>query len=1259
MYYAFEYLGLKLHDSKHEKLFKMVDFNQTGTIDYEEFKEIFFQVCNVRRELEDRNIDAPSFTGRKNLLKILRPVMREEEARERMAIAEADRYKRWLLAAKDKKKILQKADWRAYQELRLALDRAGHLYVIGSGVKGQFESPNVENLASEKYTFQLFERVVELWRDRVKPGQLTDRLRVERKSQEQEEQREAEQNVEGDNELGALGKEAADRKKALASMIDPYKEACDSRFHGLNISMSTCALWGKRIDKCSCSENVIFALSDSGDVYSWGGNNHWWYDIQPDSKFQSKWRGDTTHRSQLLLGTSNKPLKVDAAETFQLEEVSPDDRKAEIIKTVMKYYNQWDPPPNPGQRIIYMEKELMPRIEFDVIKFTIELRGKPVGEATKYQLFCELFEDIALEKKLLGERAHKAIRELETQVVGLLERKKKKLADQIRKKIDDMWKPLREVQAETRAMEKSKQLGEIQNREMKIENDYSDWRDRIIEYREDLEPEYTARGNSLKINLSGVTPRGQDLQTPRGYQAASDIDAGSSHVCLIHKSGQLYTWGSGASGRLGLDLTEKGDPQNDAAEPKVVQSLYGKPVVKASGGFNTTGCIVAGGDLFMWGSAATGKCGLGAITNKEECYVSVPTRVIVGTEDRKIRNISCGYAHTAVVSEAGQLYVYGCGDGGRLGMGHGKYNTLFVPTLVESLAHERIAAVSCGSVTTIVATEIQHEMMGEGNTKFRGLGGGRVYCAGSRNVLGKPHDVFEEVKSLKGLPVKQVAAGFQHNVILTAEGEVYCWGRNAKVCCGSNPKTAFIEYPTLVKCLYERPLNIARGKEARQSSTYSGRHAENAINGSIDGYGLKKCSCTHQDAQPWWDLDLTNFANMDEIKIWNRTDTPHDKSVPQNQYTSRIFPCWVMISNDPFPNFTGQQSLKASLDQAIAKVRFSEENRVSVWRVPAGTIGRYIRVQLEGFNFLNLAEVEVFGYLGHEKGVGRVSHISAGRDVTVAVIRANNDPREIETVYKRAVVSDCANADILRQYETYALEYDKFGRGEILLEQKCVVCRGSDLCELCILKEKYQYDLDQIPLGIGGRRRRLKSIDHFLVEQVKPDLITKVLPRKVRPTHGEIRRAKWKERLTKWFGSSKKKGAKVADMKVEDMDEDEDPAQVIANFRMKKQLMEKANAGEDVLGAAAGTSKGGLSALTKPPPVPGITTSQSVVGKGQLDANNRLAKSTFPNAIQKTIDTTNKIKDDMKALGSKKAKDLEKAKEAAEKRKDPGFGSIT
>ena len=79
------------------------------------------------------------------------------------------------------------------------------------------------------------------------------------------------------------------------------------------------------------------------------------------------------------------------------------------------------------------------------MKFSLVCRGKPVGDGTKYQLIETLYDDIILEKKLLGERAHKSIRELETQIQSLLKRKKTKLAESIKTRIKDMWVPLLEV----------------------------------------------------------------------------------------------------------------------------------------------------------------------------------------------------------------------------------------------------------------------------------------------------------------------------------------------------------------------------------------------------------------------------------------------------------------------------------------------------------------------------------------------------------------------------------------------------------------------------------------------------------------------------------------------------------------------------------------------------------------------------------------------------------------------------------------------
>ena len=85
--------------------------------------------------------------------------------------------------------------------------------------------------------------------------------------------------------------------------------------------------------------------------------------------------------------------------------------------------------------------------------------------------------------------------------------------------------------------------------------------------------QYTPRNGSLEINVSAITARGGGakkrkskkgsgdsdgneegyLKTARGYAHVAAVACGEHHMAIVHQSGELYTWGFGAAGRLGLD----------------------------------------------------------------------------------------------------------------------------------------------------------------------------------------------------------------------------------------------------------------------------------------------------------------------------------------------------------------------------------------------------------------------------------------------------------------------------------------------------------------------------------------------------------------------------------------------------------------------------------------------------------------------------------------------------------------------------------
>lgn len=67
-------------------------------------------------------------------------------------------------------------------------------------------------------------------------------------------------------------------------------------------------------------------------------------------------------------------------------------------------------------------------------------------EGTKVELLNELYDDIQLEKQLLGDRAHRTIRDIDMQIHSLKKKKKLKLVEKLRKRVENLWEPLKELQ---------------------------------------------------------------------------------------------------------------------------------------------------------------------------------------------------------------------------------------------------------------------------------------------------------------------------------------------------------------------------------------------------------------------------------------------------------------------------------------------------------------------------------------------------------------------------------------------------------------------------------------------------------------------------------------------------------------------------------------------------------------------------------------------------------------------------------------------
>ncbi|XP_029034052.2 secretion-regulating guanine nucleotide exchange factor-like isoform X1 [Osmia bicornis bicornis] len=305
------------------------------------------------------------------------------------------------------------------------------------------------------------------------------------------------------------------------------------------------------------------------------------------------------------------------------------------------------------------------------------------------------------------------------------------------------------------------------------------------------------------------------------------IVGGAGHSLILDDYGNVYSCGWNNKGQAGFSTQ-----QDVLSFRKLGNKLEGKVVVDIACGWDCSAALTIEGTLFLWGSNCFGQLGE-HLSNLR--WTHEPFELLI---DRKVKGISFGLRHTALITEDHKVLVAGAGNRGQLGLSRSRneplLNAAYTFTEVPTLTN--VHSVNCGQRHTIVVEE-NGDLYGFGDNKHGQLGlntdilsntsfpiklldvpfksPAEIQCGWSHTVALSDGQIFSwgrntygqlGVKEFEGSStwkvmwreneskIRQISVGSEHNVALTENDRIVCWGWNEHGNCG-NGHTRDVKFP--------------------------------------------------------------------------------------------------------------------------------------------------------------------------------------------------------------------------------------------------------------------------------------------------------------------------------------------------------------------------------------------------------------------------------------------------------------------------------
>lgn len=220
------------------------------------------------------------------------------------------------------------------------------------------------------------------------------------------------------------------------------------------------------------------------------------------------------------------------------------------------------------------------------------------------------------------------------------------------------------------------------------------------------------------------------------------VYAGTHHAFAVDADGVLFTWGQNGHGQLGVGETERGSRALLVTRPMPSPALSEHVFTRKTIAVVATGPVCSGaatgalcarpwnvihraclrvlklvnmvalviwlmmsavdGELYMWGSAANGRLGLGDATYarhgvQDEAALLFPAPCLIASFGiHRVTMLAVGAVHILCVAD-GHVWAWGDGHGGRLGLGMGSDKVFASPTRVAAFDGMEVIALAAAT----------------------------------------------------------------------------------------------------------------------------------------------------------------------------------------------------------------------------------------------------------------------------------------------------------------------------------------------------------------------------------------------------------------------------------------------------------------------------------------------------------------------------------------------------------------------------------